>query len=296
MSHAHAGGGQGIDRRFAAGTVLNLAFVAAEAAFGIVSGSLALLADAGHNLSDVAGLLLAWGAYRLGRRPPTARHTYGWRSASILAALGNAVLLLVAVGAIGWEAVGRFRDPGPVASTTMIWVAAAGVVLNALTALFFLRDRHEDLNIRGAFLHMVADAGVSAGVVAAGLAIRFTGITWLDPAVSLAIGAVILVTTWGLLREALHLVLSGVPREIDLDEVRAYLEGLPGVEGVHDLHVWPLSTTETALTGHLVKPDPEGGDALLQEATRVLRERFHISHSTLQWEREGQDDACPPPC
>jgi len=296
LPHAHAGERRGIDRRFAAGTVLNLAFVAVEAAFGALSGSLALLADAGHNLSDVAGLLLAWGAHRLGRRPPTARHTYGWRSASTLAAIGNAALLLLAVGAIGWEAVGRFREPGPVASTTMIWVAAAGIVVNSLTALFFVRDRHEDLNIRGAFLHMAADAAVSAGVVVAGLIIRFTGLTWLDPATSLAIGAIILLSTWSLLREAVHLVLAGVPRQIDLDEVRTFLEGLPGVEAVHDLHVWPLSTTETALTGHLVKPDPEGDDALLQEASRVLRERFQIAHSTLQWERGEQDDSCPPPC
>jgi len=296
VSHDHGGHRLGGDRpdygrAFALGAALNVGFVAVEVVFGLLSGSLALLADAGHNAGDVVGLLLAWGAHSLGQRQATARHTYGWRSASILAALFNALILLGAVGGIGWEAIRRLSSPAPVATNTVIWVAAAGTVVNTATALLFLRGRKEDLNVRGAFLHMAADAGVSLGVVAAGLVIRATGATWLDPAASLAIGVVILISGWDLFREALHLALGGVPRDVDLGEVRSYLGGLPGVERVHDLHVWAMSTTETALTAHLVKPDPAGDDELLAEATHGLEQRFDIDHVTIQWERDG--GTCP---
>jgi cobalt-zinc-cadmium efflux system protein len=291
VSHDHDQAAPNYGRAFALGTVLNVGFVVVEVVFGLLSGSLALLADAGHNAGDVVGLLLAWGAHHLGQREPTARHTYGWRGASILAALLNALILLGAVGGIGWEAIQRLGSPAPVATTTVIWVAAAGTVVNTASALLFLRGRSEDLNIRGAFLHMAADAGVSLGVVVAGLVIRATGATWLDPAASLAIGVVILISGWDLFREALHLALGGVPRDVDLSEVRDYLSGLPGVERVHDLHVWAMSTTETALSAHLVKPDPAGDDELLAEATRSLEQRFDIDHVTIQWERDG--GTCP---
>lgn len=296
MSHDHGAGSHDYGRAFALGTLFNVGFVAIEVVFGLLSGSLALLADAGHNAGDVVGLLLAWGAHYLRRRRPTARHTYGWRSASILAALLNAMILLAAVGGIGWEAIQRFGRPEPVATTTVIWVAAVGTAINTGTALLFLRGRHEDLNIRGAFLHMAADAGVSLGVVAAGLAIRATGATWLDPVASLAIGLVILISGWDLFREALHLALGGVPRNIELGQVRDYLSGLPGVERVHDLHVWAMSTTETALTAHLVKPDPAGDDELLAQAVRGLKQRFNIDHVTLQWERGNGPCPGEAPC
>lgn len=296
MSHNQEHHADSYGRAFAVGTVLNAGFVATEVVFGLLSGSLALLADAGHNAGDVVGLLLAWGAHHLQERQPTARHTYGWRSASILAALLNALILLVAVGGIGWEAIQRLRTPGPVATTTIIWVAAVGTVINTATALLFLRGRHEDLNIRGAFLHMAADAGVSAGVAIAGLLIHFTGATWLDPAVSLAIGVVILISGWDLFREALHLALGGVPRDIDLGQVRDYLSDLEGVARVHDLHVWAMSTTETALTAHLVKPDPAGDDDLLAKLTTTLEQRFDIDHVTIQWERGDGRCAKDPHC
>jgi cobalt-zinc-cadmium efflux system protein len=272
-------------RSFAIGVVLNVVFIVVEVAFGIMAGSLALLADAGHNLGDVLGLLLAWGAHALGRRTPTERHTYGWGNASILAALFNGLLLLLATGAIAWEAIGRFAEPHPVGGDIVLWVAGIGTAINAATAALFLRGRKADLNIRGAFLHMAADAGVSAGVAIAGLVIGFTGWLWLDPAVSLAVAAAIFVGTWGLFREAVHLSLGGVPENVDLDAVRKTLMNLPGVDAVHDLHVWALSTTETALTAHLVKPDPFGDDAVLVDANRRLREDFGIRHATLQWER-----------
>lgn len=270
---------------FGLAVALNVGFVVVEAVFGLLSGSLALLADAGHNAGDVLGLLLAWGANLLMQRPATERHTYGWRSTSIMAAMLNALILLVAVGGIVREAAGRFGDPGPVASTTVIWVAAVGLAINLGTALLFLKGRHRDLNVRGAFLHMSADAGVSAGVVATGLVIRATDWLWLDPAVSLIIAMVIFWGTWGLLRDAFHLAMGGVPRGIDAGEVRAYLAGLPGIEEVHDLHVWGLSTAEVALTAHMVKPDPEDDDALIEQATCELQRRFGIDHVTLQWER-----------
>jgi cobalt-zinc-cadmium efflux system protein len=295
MSHEHGLSPGRYDWPFRIGIALNVGFVVVEVVFGLLADSLALLADAGHNLSDVLGLFLAAGAYYLMRRRPDERHTYGWGASSILAAVANALLLLVAVGAIGWEAIRRFGEPAAVSTSTIIWVAAVGTVINGVTAALFVRGRKEDLNIQGAFIHMAADAGVSLGVVAAGLAMQATGWTWLDPAVSLAIAAAILATTWGLLRESLHLAMGGVPSGIDVQAVRSYLRDLPGVEAVHDLHIWAMSTTGSALTAHLVKPDPEGDDALLAEATEALHRRFGIEHTTIQWER-GQDAACQAPC
>jgi cobalt-zinc-cadmium efflux system protein len=284
------------NRAFGLGLVLNIGFVIVEVIFGLLSGSLALLADAGHNASDVLGLLLAGGANLLMQRPSSDRHTYGWRSFSILAAMLNAFILLVAVGMIGREAIARFSDPGPVASATVIWVALIGTIINLGSALLFWRGREHDLNLRGAFVHMAADAGISAGVVVSGLIIRFTGWLWLDPFVSLLIAAVILWSTWGLLRDAFHLAMGGVPRDIDLSQVRHFLLELPGVEEVHDLHVWGLSTAEVALTAHLVKPSPTGDDGLITQAQETLETRFNIDHVTLQWERQRLPCCGEEPC
>lgn len=271
-------------RAFGIGVALNTAFVAIEAGFGFFSGSLALLADAGHNLSDVLGLLLAWGASYLGRLPPSGRRTYGFGRSSILAALANALLLLVAVGAISWEAVRRFSQPAAVHSTAVIVVACVGVLINTLTALLFVRHQHHDLNARGAFLHMAADAAVSLGVVLAGLGIRYTGWLWLDPAMSLAIAGVIAWSTWDLLWQAVDLAVDSVPRGIDPAAVRQFLEELPGVKQVHDLHIWALSTTDTALTVHLVRPDVPPDDDWLHDVTHEIHDRFGIAHTTIQVE------------
>lgn len=273
------------NRAFALGVVFNILFVIGEAAFGLLSGSLSLIADAGHNLSDVLGLLLAWGANRLGRRDPTRQRTYGWRSSTILAALLNALILLVVVGAIAWEAIKRIGQPAPVAGLEVILVASVGVAVNTLTALLFMRGRKRDLNVRGAFLHMAADAGVSAGVAVTGALILLTDWRWLDPVVSLMIALIILLSTWGLLRESLDMTLHAVPAGIDTRAIESYLAGLPGIHAVHDLHVWAMSTTETALTAHLVKPDPDRDDALIARIQKELHERFNITHATIQWER-----------
>jgi len=290
--HAHHGHGVTRERAFAVGVLLNGAFVVVEAGLGFVSGSLALLADAGHNLSDVLGLLLAWGAFRLASRAPTARRTYGLGRSTILAALSNSVLLGIASGGIAWEAVRRLASPEPVQGAVVMWAAAVGIVINAGTALLFLPSSKRDLNARAAFLHMAADAAVSAGVVAAGVAILVTGRTWIDPAVSLVVVAAIGVGTWGVLRESLDLALDAVPRGIDRSAVEAYLAGLPGITAVHDLHIWGMSTTETALTAHLVKPDPCGDDALLARICEDLSSRFGIGHATLQWERDDGTHVC----
>jgi cobalt-zinc-cadmium efflux system protein len=286
--HAHEHGAAGHDRAFAVAIALNLGFVAIEGGAGFLANSLALLADAGHNLGDVLGLALAWGAAALARRRPTRRRTYGFGRSSVLAALANAMVLLVAVGAIGWEAVWRLGHPAPVEGSLMIGVAAAGVVVNGATAVLFLKGRHHDLNLRGAFLHMAADAGVSLGVVVAGLLIGATGWLWLDPATSLAIVAVIAWGTWGLFKDSLNLALDAVPEGIDRGAVEDYLRALPGVAAVHDLHIWALSTTETALTVHLVRPEGSGGDAFLAEICEALRRRFAIGHATLQVETGTQ--------
>ena len=285
MGHDHSAAAGSHGRAFAIGITLNLIFVAVEAIYGIRAGSLALIADAGHNLSDVLGLVLAWGATVLARRLPTPRRTYGMRRSSVLAALANAVLLLVAIGAIAWEAVRRLSDPAPVSAGVVIWVATIGVIINGATALLFMAGRKRDLNIHGAFLHMAADAGVSAGVVLGGIAIARTGWLWLDPAISLFIVAVIFVGTWGLLRNSVNLAIDAVPEGVDSTLVQRYLANLPGVAEVHDLHIWGLSTTEVALTAHLVKPDTMSEDALIVSACRELHEQFGIEHATLQVER-----------
>jgi cobalt-zinc-cadmium efflux system protein len=243
-----------------------------------------LIADAGHNLSDVLGLALAWGASILVRRLPTKRRTYGLRRTSILAALINALFLLIAIGAIAWEAIRRLQHPEPVASGVVMGVAAIGILINGITAWLFMSGRKGDLNIRGAFLHMAADAVVSLGVVLAALAMRYTGWLWLDPAVSLAIVVVIAVGTWGLLRDSVNLALDAVPQGIDPDEVEAYLSALPGVAAVHDLHIWGMSTTEAALTVHLVTPDVSVDDALLARINKDMHGRFGIEHTTIQFE------------
>jgi cobalt-zinc-cadmium efflux system protein len=292
MGHSHDHYPVDYSRAFAIGVALNVAFVVVEAVAGLMIGSLALLADAGHNLSDVLGLLLAWGAAALSKRRPTPQRTYGLRRSSILAAVLNAVLLLVAVGGIAWEAVRRLFATEPPPGPAVIWVAAAGVAVNTVTALLFRRGREADVNIRGAYLHMAADAGVSAGVVAAGVVMQWTGWGWLDPAVSLLIAGVILAGTWGLLRESFDLAVDAVPRGIDAAAVRHYLAGLPGVTDVHDLHVWALSTTETALTVHLVMPGHSAGDDLLARVSREVHDRFGIEHATVQIE-DGGGAGCP---
>lgn len=290
-SHGHSHGPVSHGRAFAVGIALNSAFVVVEAVFGFLSGSMALVADAGHNLSDVLSLLIAWGASVLAARPPSARFTYGFKSSSILAALANASLLLVALGAITVETVRRLIDPQPVAGGTVVAVALAGIVINTATALMFMRGRHNDLNLRGAFLHMTADAAVSAGVVVAGLIIQRTGLLWIDPVTGLVIVAVIFWGTWGLLKDSLKLGLLGVPPHIDEGMVRTFLQARPGVSAVHDLHIWPMSTTETALTAHLVMPGGCPGDAFLQELAHELEHDFGIGHATVQVEQSA-DAAC----
>ena len=283
--HDHGHAPAGFDKAFAIGIGLNITFVAIEAFYGWKINSLALLADAGHNLSDVAGLVLAWAGALAGRLRPDARHTYGWKRGSILAAFANALLLLVAMGALVWEAVGRLMSPDPLAGDeglTIMAVAGVGIVINTATALLFLRGREGDLNIRGAFLHMAADALVSAGVVLAGALTLWMGWAWLDPVVSLLIAAVILWGTWSLFRQSLHLLFDGVPDRVDPLAVHDYLAGLPGVSRVHDLHIWAMDTSQVAMTAHLVMPDGQPDDAFLKAATDGLHDRFEITHVTLQ--------------
>jgi len=289
--HAHALPAGGFDRAMAIGLVLNGGFVAVEIAAGLLAGSLALLADAGHNAGDMLGLLLAWGASRLARRPPSQRYTWGFRRSTIYAALANAVLLLTACGAIGWEALHRLREPAPVAGAPVIAVAAIGVLINTASALLFMRGRH-DANLRAAFLHMAADAAVSAGVVIAGIAILLTGLTWIDPLVSLAITLAIVVGTWGLFRESLDLALDAVPRGIDTGELKAALGSIAGVAEVHDLHVWNASTSEISLTAHLVVHEAGAHEGVLAAASTMLRDRFGIGHTTIQIERETACHEC----
>jgi cobalt-zinc-cadmium efflux system protein len=277
-------------RAFAIGIALNLGFVAIEAVYGFIANSMSLLADAGHNLSDVLGLVVAWAGAVMAKRAASPRFTYGLKKAPILAALANSLFLLVAVGAIGAEAIRRLFYPSSSDGETIMIVAGVGIAVNALTALLFARGREHDINIRGAYLHMAADAAVSAAVVFAGLVILWTGQRWVDPIMSLAVAVVILWGSIGLLKESVWMSLAGVPSSIDVDLVEAELAELEGVETVHDLHVWPLSTTETALTAHLVAPDVASTDALLQEARRMLHDRFRIEHCTLQIERNHLDD------
>ena len=291
-AHGHVGHSHAPDHfgfAFAAGVTLNSVFVIAELVFGYAANSLALISDAVHNFSDVIALLLAWGAAWLGQKQPTHQHTYGYRRASILAALFNAGLLLIAVGGIAVEAINRIQEPAVVSGWTVVLVAALGILVNGSTALLFMRGRHGDLNIRGAYLHMAADAGVSFGVVIAALAIMATGWLWVDPAISLCIAAVVLASGWGLARDSVNLALDGVPKGIELAKVKEYLARLEGVTELHDLHIWAMSTNETALTAHLVRP-AGFNDAFLHGVCEELARRFNIHHATLQI--EAGSDVC----
>lgn len=280
--HDHSDAPANFNAAFGIGIGLNIGFVAIEAFYGWKVDSLALLADAGHNLSDVIGLVLAWGGALAGRLHPDKRHTYGWKRASILAAFINALLLLVAMGSLAWEAVHRLQSPTPIEGVTIMVVAGVGIVINTATALLFMRGSETDLNIRGAFLHMAADALVSAGVVVAGGLALWFGWNWLDPVVSLIIAAVIVVGSWSLFKQSAHLLFDGVPEGVDLHAVQALLEGLPGVARVHDLHVWAMGTSEIAMTAHLVMPEGHADDAFLQSATEQLHDHFEIEHATIQ--------------
>ncbi|MBD2578431.1 cation diffusion facilitator family transporter [Oscillatoria sp. FACHB-1406] len=282
--HNHSHAPANYNRAFIIGLVLNVGFVLIEFIFGVYANSIALIADAGHNLSDVLGLLLAWGASLLVTRKPSRSKTYGMRKSSIVAAFLNAVSLLVVTGGIAWEAIQRFLRPGEVQGDIIIGVAIVGIAINTITALMFLSGRDRDLNIRAAFLHMMADALVSVGVVIAGIGILLTRWLWLDPAFSLLISGLIIYNTWSLLQESFHLIVDGVPKNIDEREVRSYLVNCPGVERIHDLHIWAMSTTETALTAHLVMPEGHPGDSFLSQVGRALHDNFDIDHCTLQVE------------
>ena len=289
--HRHGPAQVNYGRAFAIGIAANLTYLSGEAVAGVLSGSLALLADAGHNLGDVLGLALSWGAAVLGRRQPSGRFTYGLRSSSILAALANAIILLVVTGGIAWEAIWRISHPMPVASGIIVAVAAIGIFVNGGTALLFSRGSG-DLNVKSAFLHLAADALVTAGVVAAGVVIWLTNWLWLDPLVSLVVSAVIVFGTWALLKSAIGLALDAVPERLDSAAVRAHLLSLPGVAGLHDLHIWGMSTTETALTCHLIMPHGHPGDAALNEMAQQLHHRFGIQHATIQIELADSEEAC----
>jgi cobalt-zinc-cadmium efflux system protein len=289
--HGHNHGTNNYGRAFAIGIALNLGFVLVEATYGILAHSTALLADAGHNTSDILALVLAWGGSVLKQRRPSTRYTYGFRSSSILISLLNAISLLLVTGAIAWEAIQRLQQPSPVVSNTIIWVAAVGIVINTATALLFISGSKQDLNLRGAFLHMTTDALVSLGVVLAGIAIAYTGWFWLDPLVSLVVSILIVVGTWQLLKDSLDLALAGVPEGIEPLAVRTYLTEQTGVTQVHDLHIWGMSTTETALTAHLVMPDGHPGDEFLAKITHELHDHFGIEHTTVQIEM-GNGSIC----
>ena len=292
--HAHHAPTE-FNRAFAIGIGLNVVYVLIEAGYGLHVDSLALLADAGHNLSDVAGLVLAWVGALAARLRPDTRHTYGWQRASILAAFINAVILLIAMGALAWEAIGRLQSPASTEGMTIIIVAAIGVIINAVTAALFMSGGKTDLNIRGAFLHMAADALVSLGVVAAGVFYLWQGWALIDPVVSLVIAIVIVAGTWSLFRQSIHLLFDGVPEHIDLEAVHAYLSAQPGVVSVHDLHVWAMSTREVALTAHLVIPGGHPGDAFIDEVADRLHDDFDIEHSTLQIEITRCEHGCSTP-
>ncbi len=294
-SHDHSHHGHApasYNAAFALGIALNFGFVVIESFYGYFAHSLALMADAGHNLSDVFGLVLAWGATYLAGRKPSRKFTYGLKSSSILAALANAVVLLLAIGGVAWEAIQRFSDPHPVLASTVMWVAGAGVIINGATALLFMSGRKGDLNLRGAYLHMLSDAVVSVGVVLAGLLIAYTGLNWIDPVVSLVISAIIIWGTWGLLRESVKLALNAVPESVDSEAVLNHLRGLKEVSEVHDLHIWAMSTTETAMTAHLVMPAGHPGDDFLKHLCHHLEHDFGIHHTTVQIEVGDGATAC----
>lgn len=291
-SHGHSHAPKDFGKAFLIGVLLNGGFVVAEAVYGVLGNSLALLADAGHNLSDVLGLLLAWGASVLVKTAPTSRFTYGLRSTSILAAVVNAALLLVVTGGIAWEAILRVRHPEAVAGSVVIWVAAVGVVINLATAMLFISGRKGDLNVRAAFTHMAGDAAIALGVAVSGIIIVATGWLWLDPAISLVISVLIVAGTWGLLRDSVSLALQAVPAGIDTDGVRKYLASRDGVTEVHDLHIWGMSTTETALTVHLICPGGYPGDDWRQQISSELQHRFRIGHVTIQIEIGNAGQEC----
>ena len=286
-THGHSHAPTDFGRAFVIGIALNAAFVVAEVVFGLAGHSVALLADAGHNLSDVLGLLVAGGAHLLSRRAPTGRFTYGFGSSSILAALFNAAFLLIVIGGLSWEAIGRFAHPEPVAAGTVMAVAAVGIAVNGVCAWLFAAGQQGDINLRGAFAHMLADALVSVGVVVAGLVILLTGWLWVDPLTSLVVNAVIVYGTWSLLRDSSNLAMGAVPPGIEPDAVRRFLVERPGVASLHDLHIWPISTTDTALTAHLVMPQGHPGDQALMAMCDTLRDRYRIGHSTLQVETDA---------
>jgi cobalt-zinc-cadmium efflux system protein len=290
--HHHHHSTPDFNRAFAVGVTLNVIFVVVEVFYGLMADSLALLTDAGHNLGDVVGLLLAWGAAALATRRPSARRTYGYSRATILASLASGLLLLAAVGAIAWEAIGRFADPVVPAGTTIMVVAGIGVVINTGTALMFVRGKDRDLNIRGAYLHMAADAAVSLGVLVSGAVIWKFGYAWVDPMISLVIAAVIFLSTWDLMRDSANLAVDAVPRDVDPEEVRRFLGSQAGVSDMHDLHIWAMSTTDTALTAHLVMPEYPSDDRFLHDITRQLHDRFGIEHATIQVERGDGDIHC----
>jgi len=294
--HSHSHAPKSFGRAFAVGIVLNTVFVIVEVTYGLLSNSLALIADAGHNLGDILGLVVAWIATVLARRVPTDRHTYGLRRSSVLAALSNAIILLVSVGAIAWEAVRRFSNPGPIVADTVIFVSLVGVVINTGTALMFMSGRKGDLNIRGAFLHMAADAAISLGVAVSGVFMLLWGWVWLDPVISLTIVAIIVVGTWDLLKSSVNLALDAVPENIDVDAVRKYLLSLPNVVELHHFHIWGISTTEVALTVHLVFEKSEQSKSLLQDVSLHLRSHFKIGHSTIQCEYVGDAECVAKDC
>jgi cobalt-zinc-cadmium efflux system protein len=290
--HHHHHAAPDYNRAFAVGVALNVIFVVIEVAYGVMANSLALITDAGHNLSDVLGLLLAWGANYLAGKKPSLRRTYGYSRATILASMFSGLLLLAAVAVISWEAVNRFFTPSEPAGQTIMIVAGIGVLINSITAWFFVSGKDHDLNIRGAYLHMAADALVSLGVVISGFVIWKFGLKWFDPLSSLLIAAVIFWSTWGLLRDSLNLAIDGVPRDIDPDKIRKWLSDQPGVEGLHDLHIWPISTTETALTAHLLMSEPPEDDEFLHNLAMQLQDIYRISHATFQIERGNGDNPC----
>lgn len=289
-NHDHSGGNYG--KAFVIGILLNTIFIIAEVIYGLQANSLALLADAGHNISDVMGLFMAWGATLLAKRQPSERYTYGLKSSSIIAALANAVLLLVAIGGIGWEAIQRFSNPEAIAGGTVMLVAALGVVINGVTALMFMSGRKRDLNIRGAFLHMASDAVISLGVVISGLIIMKTNWLWLDPVVSITISLLIVIGTWGLLKDSVNLALHAVPNHIETATVKEFLKKLQGVKEVHDLHIWAMSTTEAALSAHLLMPEGHPGDSFISNISHELKEHFNISHATIQIELGDSQVEC----
>ena len=289
MSHSHK---VEYNKAFALGITLNVIYISIEFFYGLIANSMALIADAGHNLSDVLGLLLAWGASYLATKTPTEKRTYGFRKSTVLASLTNAVILLIAVGAITIEAVKRFYEPQMIESNIIIVVAAVGVIINGITAFLFFSGHKHDLNIKGAFLHMAADAAVSLGVVVGAIIIGITNLYWLDPVISLIIVVIITYGTWGLLKESFNLSLDAVPQKIDLEEVKKYLKNLPGVDDVHDLHIWAMSTTETALTVHLLRPKADYEDDFIEKVNKELHDKFGIEHATIQIEKRDDCADC----